>query len=235
MSTVSGGLIFKRFLNAVRAAGGFIMGIPIPANNTINGIEGTGGVLIKSEDSSANYIKILGGTDSVGLGDGNLEITAGGRPVIGGTVTINGGYASNGQGGGILIYARDGAGAPANTGGAIEIYAGFNSNFTIQQSITLRGSSIIAIGGPVIAQNIGNQDAVSSIAPGASPFTYQNAGTADVDIIVSGGTVTNIQRSRDNITYYSIGGAAGGQFHLSPLDRIRVTYTVAPTMTLFPF
>jgi hypothetical protein len=73
----------------------------------------------------------------------------------------------------------------------------------------------------------------SSITPGASPYTYQNTLGYPADVIVNGGTVSAIAFSRDNATFYTA-GAIGGIFPLSPYDYLRVTYTVAPTMTLIP-
>ena len=74
--------------------------------------------------------------------------------------------------------------------------------------------------------------APSNIAVGASPFTHQNAGSFSEDVIVSGGTVSAITFSRDNITFYTL--PTSGMFHLSPSDRLVVTYTAAPTMTSVP-
>ena len=75
--------------------------------------------------------------------------------------------------------------------------------------------------------------AASSIAVGASAFVYQNTGQSSEDVIVSGGTVTTIEISRDGSTFF-VAGVLGGQFHLSPGDKLRVTYAVAPTMTRMP-
>lgn len=73
----------------------------------------------------------------------------------------------------------------------------------------------------------------SGITPGASPYTYQNTLGYPADVIVSGGTVSAIAFSRDNATFYTI-GPTSGMFALSPYDYLRVTYTVAPTMTFIP-
>lgn len=73
----------------------------------------------------------------------------------------------------------------------------------------------------------------SNITVTASPMTYQNATGYDADVIISGGTVSNIEFTRDNATFYTTGFIAG-VLKLSPSDRVRVTYTVAPTMTLVP-
>lgn len=76
--------------------------------------------------------------------------------------------------------------------------------------------------------------APSNIIVGASPFNLQNGSpTYDVDIIVQGGTVSKIEYSRDNITFYTL-GPTSGMFRLSPADHLRVTWSVSPTMTLVP-
>ncbi len=75
--------------------------------------------------------------------------------------------------------------------------------------------------------------APSTIAVGASPFTYQNTTGYDADILTDIGTVTSIAFSRDNVTYYTT-GLITGIVRLSPNDFIKVTYTVAPNMTLIP-
>jgi len=73
----------------------------------------------------------------------------------------------------------------------------------------------------------------SNISVTASPFTYQNTTAYDGDVIISGGTVGNIEFTRDNTNFYTT-GLLTGVLQLSPNDRVRVTYTVAPTMTLVP-
>ena len=75
--------------------------------------------------------------------------------------------------------------------------------------------------------------APSNITVTASPMTYQNTTGYDADIIISGGILTIIEFTRDNATFYTAGFLAG-VLKLSPNDRVRVTYTVAPTMTLVP-
>lgn len=73
----------------------------------------------------------------------------------------------------------------------------------------------------------------SAITVTASPFTYQNTTAYPVDVIVSGGGVSALAFTRDNVTFYDT-GSYYGMFTLSPNDRLRVTYTAAPTMTLIP-
>ena len=75
--------------------------------------------------------------------------------------------------------------------------------------------------------------APSNNAVGASPYTYHNTNTYNLDIIIQGGTVSKLEFSRDNITYYDIGVIAGMYF-LSPGDYTKITHTGAPTMTLVP-
>lgn len=82
--------------------------------------------------------------------------------------------------------------------------------------------------------NISNEAVLpSNISVTASPFTYQNTTAYDGDVIISGGTVGNIEFTRDNTNFYTT-GLLMGVLRLSPSDRVRVTYTVAPTMTYVP-
>jgi hypothetical protein len=75
--------------------------------------------------------------------------------------------------------------------------------------------------------------APSAITVTASPFTYINQTGVTADVIVSGGTVSQIEFSRDGATFFGV-GVTSGMLMLSPYDRLRVTYTAAPTMTLVP-
>jgi hypothetical protein len=73
--------------------------------------------------------------------------------------------------------------------------------------------------------------AESPVTPGASPYVY----TAAVKgfMLITGGTVSLVEFSRDGTTFYSY-GSTSGQFTINAADRLRVTYTVAPTMTFVP-
>ncbi len=77
------------------------------------------------------------------------------------------------------------------------------------------------------------QRLVAPVAPTvtASPFVYTNNTVNDQSEIVSGGTVSLIEFSRNGGAYTNVGTTAG-MFALSPLDSLRVTYTVAPTITV---
>lgn len=74
-----------------------------------------------------------------------------------------------------------------------------------------------------------NQAAISNITVGASPYVHQNTSNYDSCIIIQGGTVSLVEYTRDNTNFFNIGVVAGF-IHLSPNDRLRVTYTVVPTM-----
>jgi len=80
--------------------------------------------------------------------------------------------------------------------------------------------------------NIRKLDAMSTLTPGGSPYSYTNATDNDKEVIVRGGTVSLIEHGRGG-SYESVGVTAG-IFHVSPGDVLRVTYTVAPTMRLVP-
>jgi len=78
---------------------------------------------------------------------------------------------------------------------------------------------------------VGHTNAVTAITVTASSFTYQNAAVYQEDILITGGTVSLVEFTRDNATWYA---RTGDTVSLSPSDRVRVTYTVAPTMTKIP-
>jgi len=73
----------------------------------------------------------------------------------------------------------------------------------------------------------------TAITVGASPFVYQNQDFIEEDIIISGGSVSNIAWSRDGTTYYNLGLTAG-KIRLEPGEYLQITYTTAPTMTKVP-
>ena len=74
----------------------------------------------------------------------------------------------------------------------------------------------------------------SGITVTASPFTFQNPSAVfNADVIVSGGIVSDISFSRDNVTFYTC-GAVFGMFRLSPSDFLKITYTGLPVATLVP-
>lgn len=68
-----------------------------------------------------------------------------------------------------------------------------------------------------------------SLTAGASPFDLINTGYRPVKYLVSGGTVSSITYSRDGSTFDGTGQTAG-TFVVEPGDRLRITYTGAPTI-----
>jgi len=78
--------------------------------------------------------------------------------------------------------------------------------------------------------NFRGTTAPAAIVPSGSPFKYQNLTSFDQSVIVKGGTVTLVEFSRDNTNWFDVGVVAG-MFTVSKGDYLRVTYTVAPTMT----
>lgn len=65
-----------------------------------------------------------------------------------------------------------------------------------------------------------------------SPFVYVSPIMAY--IVVQGGTVSKLEFSRDTGTTWIDLGTVAGMFTLEAQDEMRVTYTVAPTMTSVP-
>lgn len=84
-----------------------------------------------------------------------------------------------------------------------------------------------------VEQAIGSPLSPRVITVGASPFVVVNTSAAMSDIIVSGSGITALDFSRDGVTWFST-GSFYGMFALSSFDSLRVTYTVAPLMTLIP-
>ncbi len=68
-----------------------------------------------------------------------------------------------------------------------------------------------------------------SVTPRASPYNHINTGYEQMMIFVSGGTVSAIDYSRDGSTFDATGQIAG-VFTINPGDRIRITYSVVPTV-----
>lgn len=72
---------------------------------------------------------------------------------------------------------------------------------------------------------------VEPYTPSTSPDVY--SATKGGNMIVSGGTVTLVEFSRDGTTFYDTGVTAG-PIPLRASDQLRVTYSVAPDMTFVP-
>lgn len=78
----------------------------------------------------------------------------------------------------------------------------------------------------------GPTQAVVTGAAGASPFVYQNVSGFTQLIVLTGGVVTDVAFSRDNITFYSA-GATPTAFPLGRGDYLQITHAGAPTITRF--
>jgi hypothetical protein len=72
---------------------------------------------------------------------------------------------------------------------------------------------------------------ITTLTAGVSPYTYQNTSNSKQQIIVTGGTVSSVQYSRDNLTFYVL---PAYQIVLFPGDYLKITYTVAPTLVIAP-
>jgi hypothetical protein len=69
------------------------------------------------------------------------------------------------------------------------------------------------------------------VGVGASPYDLYNTAHDPVLFAVTGGTVSSITRSSDGSTFDATGVTAG-EFVVMPGDRLRITYTVAPTVLM---
>ena len=67
----------------------------------------------------------------------------------------------------------------------------------------------------------------------ASPFTFTNTENCSIIAFIAAGTVTAIDFTRDGIVFDGCGLLAG-QVSLNPNDKVRITYTIAPTMAYYP-
>lgn len=72
---------------------------------------------------------------------------------------------------------------------------------------------------------------IDPVSVTASPFIYE--GPSRGFLLVTGGTVSLIEFSRDGVTFYNT-GEISGQFTLSSADRLKITYSVLPTVTFVP-
>lgn len=68
----------------------------------------------------------------------------------------------------------------------------------------------------------------------ASPFTLQNLNQGAITAVVTGGVVTLIELSRDGSTFDTIATSSPISIYLAIGDRIRITYSVAPTVAMYP-
>jgi hypothetical protein len=77
------------------------------------------------------------------------------------------------------------------------------------------------------------QPAAASVTPGASPYTYLNALGYPKELIVSGGTVSLIEVQGGSGAFFTT-GLTSGVFIVRPGHRVRITYSVVPTVVEVP-
>lgn len=77
-----------------------------------------------------------------------------------------------------------------------------------------------------------NPLATSALTLTGSPFVYTNQTGGKVEVLHQGGTVSKIEHGRSG-AFVDV-GVTSGPLLLAPLDQVRVTYSVAPTMTVVP-
>lgn len=66
-----------------------------------------------------------------------------------------------------------------------------------------------------------------------STVATQNTYWQPIKVNITNGTVTVVSTSRDNVTYYQEYAATGCSVILQPWDYLKMTYSVAPTLTAF--
>ncbi len=93
----------------------------------------------------------------------------------------------------------------------------------VTNNATAQTNRIIRAAGP----------ARNTITVTASPFTFTNNTTFDTVVAITGGTVSAIDLSADGATFDTVGAATGLSLSLRQGMRVRVTYSVLPTMTYY--
>lgn len=68
----------------------------------------------------------------------------------------------------------------------------------------------------------------------ASPMTFQNQNQGAVNVVITGGTVSLVELSRDGATFDIVATASPTTVYLAIKDRVRITYSVAPTIVQYP-
>jgi hypothetical protein len=75
---------------------------------------------------------------------------------------------------------------------------------------------------------------VLSITMPASTVAYRNIQRMPCDLALTGGTVTQVDFSRDGVNWITMATGTPYVMRLNPNDQFRATYTVAPTAQLIP-
>lgn len=125
--------------------------------------------------------------------------------------------------------------APPTFGGIVEGTPS-GTNYTGQPgsvvAVQYADINVLAALGFTPAQNGSGVLNVGVVTPGASPYTYTNNDGYPETMIIEGGTVSAVALIRSTSTIAL--GATSDIVPLQPLDKVKVTYSVAPTMTKVP-
>jgi hypothetical protein len=103
-----------------------------------------------------------------------------------------------------------------------------NSSADVQIDSTQAGK-VRAVGNGLRA----GQPAAASVSPTGSPYTYTNLLGYPKQLSVAGGTVSQIEVQGGSGSFFTT-GLTSGVFHVRQGHRVRITYTVAPTVIEVP-
>lgn len=107
------------------------------------------------------------------------------------------------------------------------------SDTNISINVIPKGAGTAQYKGAEIART-GYTAAITTITVGASPFLYTNPNTYPVYVFIISGSVSNVEFSRDETTFYSLATTTGQKVLLAPGDSVRVSFTIAPNMYAVP-
>lgn len=81
-----------------------------------------------------------------------------------------------------------------------------------------------------------NYGGITATSVGASPVSYTNTASYDIDYQVQGGTVSNVVLVRQGVTVTLFSGTSlnAGMFRLSPGDQIQYAFSAAPAANIIP-
>lgn len=103
-------------------------------------------------------------------------------------------------------------------------YIGTELAFTLSDAVRRR----------VVLSSSSTVPSAITVTYSSGTFTYQNTTAQDKEVLITGGTVTLIEFSRNGSTWYAEAGTSG-KVWLSPNDSVRITGSGAvPSMTLIP-
>ena len=130
------------------------------------------------------------------------------------------------------------AGTSAAGTGPLKLTAGTNLTTPENGTIEFDGTKLTMTDNSVRKQiKVSNALTLpSAITVGASPYTYQNTSNSDEKILISGGTTSLVEFTRDNSTFYTEGTLTTNPIVviLATGDRVKTTYSVTPTMIKIP-